>query len=79
MINSNTSSCKRCMKLLRLLTLDGLRNNRRVFARWVDTKSNFLADSLSRLDFKHFRRLGLQMNQYPDNVSAEIWPISRVW
>ena len=28
MINNNTSSCKNCMFLLRLLTIDGLQNNR---------------------------------------------------
>ena len=32
MVNQLTSSCKNCMYLIRLLTLNGLVNNRRVFA-----------------------------------------------
>ena len=46
MINNMTSGCKTCMKLLRLITLSGLKHNLRVSARFVPTKLNFLADSL---------------------------------
>ena len=33
MINKLTSSCKKCMQLTRMITLNGLKHNRRVFAR----------------------------------------------
>ena len=52
MINKMTSGSKHCMKLIRVLVLNGLQFNRRLSAKFVDTKSNGIADSLSRLDFK---------------------------
>ena len=45
MINKMSSACNRCMKLIRLLALNGIANNRWVFARYVATKQNDLADS----------------------------------
>ena len=79
MINEMASSCPKCMKLLRLLVLSGLTDNRRIFARYISSKSNFLADSLSRLDFDRFRKLGPHTNQYPDTISPSIWPIGKIW
>ena len=52
MVNSSSSKCPNCMYLIRLLTLSGMTHNWHVYARYIDTKANFLADSLSRLDFK---------------------------
>ena len=63
MLNKLTSSCKNCMVLIRMLTLNGLRFNRRVKAKYISTKANFLADALSRNQLKRFRRLGPQMNE----------------
>ena len=79
MVNSITSSCPNCMHLLRLLVLNGLQFNRRVFASYIDTKSNFLVDALSRDDLKRFRRLGKHMQEYPDKINEAIWPIDKVW
>ena len=79
MINKMSSSCKRCMHLLRLLALNNLRFNRRISAKYIDTKSNFLADSLSRGQLEHFRRLGPHMNEQPDVISELVLPISKVW
>ena len=79
MVNNLTSSCPNCMHLIRILVLNCMVHNRRVFVRWVLTKSNGLADSLSRIDLMRFRRLGPQMNKYPDKIHADIWPISKVW
>ena len=47
MINNLTSSCPKCMTLIRMFVLNGLKYNRRVTAVYIDTKSNFLADTLS--------------------------------
>ena len=47
MVNHTTSGCENCMWLIRELVLQGLEYNFRVFARYIDTKSNFLADALS--------------------------------
>ena len=79
MINSLTSSCANCVNLLRLLTLNGLQFNRRISAKYVDTKSNFLADALSRGQMDHFRKLGPVMNIQPDSIDDRLWPIQKVW
>ena len=79
MVNSTVSKCEKCMYLLRLLTLNGLIHNRRLQARFIRTKTNVLADSLSRLDFKRFRRNGPNMEKYPDKLSRKLWPLSRLW
>ena len=79
MLNKLTSSCKNCMVLIRMLTLNGLRFNRRVKAKYISSKANFLADSLSRNQMKRFRRLGPQMNEIPDIIHPDLWPMSKLW
>ena len=79
MINDMSSGCSKCMRLLRILTLDGLRHNRRVGAKFVPTKLNGLADALSRGQWSRFRKLGPHMNENPDVISTEVWPVWKVW
>ena len=83
MINSLSSGCKQCMLLLRLLTLNNLQHNRRVFCQYVETYNNYLADALSRLQIKRFFSLaskdGHQVNSSPDPLPAELWPPSKLW
>ena len=57
MVNNTASACKQCRKLIRILTLENLRCNRRIFVNHVTSKNNFLADSLSRMDIVRFFRL----------------------
>ena len=69
MVNNLTSSCIQCMKLIRLLTLDNLKNDRQVFVRHVRGKNNQLSDALSRQDLNRFFRLAPStMNLFPDKV-----------
>ena len=79
MINSSSSKCKNCMYLIRLLVLNGLIHNTRVFCKHVLGKQNLLADSLSRLKFHKFRRHGKHMKRYPTRVSTLVWPASKIW
>ena len=80
MVNNLTTSCKQCMKLIRLLVLDGLQNNRRVFVKYVKSKDNYLADSLSRLDLMRFwRNAPKHMLTYPDRISDKLWPLQKIW
>ena len=46
MLNSMSSYCKNCMVLIRIITLQGLLNNTRVFARHVRTQDNGPSDAL---------------------------------
>ena len=80
MVNSGVSKCPHCMYLLRLLTLNNLLFNRRVFVRHVTSKANYLADSLSRLKFDVFFRLvPSYVKREPETLPAELWPLSKIW
>ena len=79
MINASTSGCKNCMTLIRLLTLNNLQFNGRVFAKHVPGRLNSLSDSLSRLMLRRFRKLAPQMNKFPEKISEKIYPPSKVW
>ena len=80
MVNSFASNCHQCRKLLRLLALDGMRNNRWVFVRHVRTEKNNLADALSRNQLNRFwREAPPGMNTRSNALSKRIWPIQKVW
>ena len=79
MINDTASKCKRCMYLLRLITLEGMIRNVRINAKHVGTKLNGKADALSRLDFKRFRKLDPNMNKLCSGIPTELWPMHKVW
>ena len=80
MINNTMSSCKNCMYLLRLIVLNNLIYNRRVFAQHVKTQDNFLANSLSHLQFKRFWNLApTGMDRNPSEISPLIWPLTKIW
>ena len=69
MINNCASSCVQCLKLIRLLTIDNIRANRRVFCLHIGTKLNLLADSLSRFNFSKFWQFApREMKQSPDII-----------
>ena len=79
MINNSSAHCKNCMLLIRLIVLESLKFNVKVMAKYVNTKDNGLADSLSRLNFKHFWMLGPNMEKVPTSPPVELWPIWKVW
>ena len=80
MIKNGASSCRNSMYLLRLVTLNNMINNGRVFAIYVKSADNFLADALSRLQFNRFSKLAPKsMNKYPHEISSIVWPASRIW
>ena len=57
MINNSSSSCRNCMVLIRLIVLESLYQNVRVFAKHIRTKKNGAADALSRMQLKKFKYL----------------------
>ena len=80
MINTQSSKCKNCMYLLRLVMLNNLVHNRRLFAKHVRSENNSLADSLSRLQFHRFWKLAKPtMEKEPTRVTPLIWPASQIW
>ena len=80
MVNNFMTKCSQCMKLLRILTIENMRCNRRVFVRFVKTKENVLADALSRMDLKRFwKNAPKSMNPQSDTLPSSIWPVQKVW
>ena len=81
MINDSSSSCKNCMVLIRLIVLEVLKWNARIFAKHVRTNENGIADSLSKLQWCRFRKLTRKMNMsdWSTPISEEIWPMSKIW
>ena len=83
MINSQSSRCKNCMVLLRILTLQCMIDNVRVYARHVGTKANGRADALSRDEIGKFRQLSSQANQgideHPSKIPAILSEIEKLW
>ena len=79
MVNNNVSKCLKCMHLLRLLVLNCLIHNTRVFVKYINTKSNELADALSRGQMSRFWSLAPNMNKLPDVVHSDLWPLSALW
>ena len=79
MVNQLTSGCPKCMHLLRILVLNNLMFNRKIWVRFVVLKSNFLADALSRGQMLRFRKLGPEMDVQQTKINQDIWPVSRLW
>ena len=80
MINNTSSTCGNCMYLIRLLTLNYLVNNRRVFAKRLRSEANYLSDALSRMQIDRFWRLAPpRMNPQLSKISPLVWPASRIW
>ena len=80
MINNMMSKCKHCMVLIRMVVLECLKLNVKLSAKYINTKKNGLADSLSRLDFQRFWHLAEgKMDENPTPILTKLWPVSKVW
>ena len=78
MVNNYASSCPHCMNMIRFI--DGLRHNRRIFVKFIRSKDNILADSLSRLDFPRFWKHASRItNPYPDQINPNFLPMDKAW
>ena len=80
MVNTASSSCKNCIYLIRLIVLNNLINNRRVFVLHVRSKDNILSDALSRRQFQRFwNNAPGTMSRRPSTISPLMWPASAIW
>ena len=79
-VNHMAGGCKNSMNLLRMLTLNYLKYDRRIFVEHIKGTNNFLSDALSRLEFDRFFRLAPKtIDNYPQRLPEEIWPLSKIW
>ena len=80
MINANSTSCKKCMTLIRILVMKGLIENVRIFCKHVKSKDNLYADQLSRLEIMSFRRDSKRkFEAFPTKIPEAIWPMEKIW
>ena len=83
MINLTTTSCRNCMVLIRLIVLQGLKENVRVFAKHVEGVKNSLADSLSRNKIDSFKESSRKSDKIIDEIPTQIpdmiWPMEKIW
>ena len=80
MVNDISSSCKNCMYLLRILMLENMLCNRKLRAKYISTKNNFLADLLSRQKIQQFfNKAPKNVNKLPCALPLELWPASKIW
>lgn len=80
MINNSSSTCKRCMILIRIITLISVKFNTRYFAKYIETSRNSLADALSRNDLKKFWKLAPRgTDKEPKNIPEFCWPVPDHW
>ena len=74
-MNALTSGCKNCMYLIRMLTLNNLQYNRRIFVQYVKSKFNKWVDALSRQKINYFKRIAPPgINRWLEKMPLEIWP-----
>ena len=83
MINSNTSSCKNCMILIRILVLECLIQNVKIRAQYISSADNYFLDALSRLKLDKFWDLACKYDRYfklqPVDIPERLWPMEKIW
>ena len=80
MVNAGVSKCSQCMYLLRMLTLNNLLYNRRIFVKHITSRNNYLSDCLSSLKIDQFFKLAPpSISRLPEKLPEELWPLSRLW
>ena len=83
MVNNGTSGCKLCMILIRLLVLNCLLYNVKLKVKYIASKSNRYADSLSRMKYHEFRRLAKTENRefkkFPIEIPECLWPMEKLF
>ena len=68
------------MILVRILVLEQMIHNARVFCKYVKSKDNNLADHLSRMKIHLFKdEGGDEFDETPTPIPEALWPMSKVW
>lgn len=79
MVNNTTSSCRKCMFLIRHLTLLCMQFGIRVFCKYISTTSNRDSDLLSRLKIAaFFQNQEHAVDADPTVLPSSLWPFPQV-
>ena len=81
MISNNTLGCRNCMVLIRIITMESLIHNIKVFGLHLESKKNSIADALSRDQWNRFRRLSKKQGfpNYRLKIPDSLWPMEKLW
>ena len=83
MVNSNSSTCKNCMVLIRLIILESMLYNVVISVTHIEGKLNLFSDYLSRLKYDQFWKLaktrGKKMLRKPKSIPEVLWPMEKIW
>ena len=83
MVNNNSSKCKNCMVLIRIIVLKALTHNVKISVKHVPGKQNKFSDWLSRLEYKKFKQHAKTCNRKfansPTTMPEDIWPMENIW
>ena len=72
-VNKQTSKSPEVMTLVRKLVLNTLLFNITLKAQYINTKSNAIADSISRCQWHRFRNLAPQADPDPTPLPPIVW------
>ena len=79
-VNDSSSKNKMTMTLVRLLILECLKFNIRVFVQYIKSSKNVLADSLLRANFENFWDHAPEGTCLtPEKIPRELWPVEKLW
>ena len=83
MINNNSSKCKNCMVLIRIIVLQCLTNNVDLNVKHVRGKNNIFSDLLSRMKYKQFwqwaRKTNKSFNKKPCPIPELLTDMEQIW
>ena len=83
MVNNNSSKCKNCMVLIRLIVMKALTCNVNIKVKHVPGRFNIFSDLLSRMEYKkfwqHAKNSKRTFNKKPTQMPDEVWPMEKIW
>ena len=79
-VNDASSRNQMTMVLMRLLIIECLKYNIRLFVEYIRSEKNILADSLSRGNFHKFWENATKgTRKFPEEIPEALWPIEKLW
>ena len=82
-VNKTSTSCMKCMVLVRKLIFKCMTENVDIFAQYIKSKANKFADMLSRDQLTDFKaeaaKDNLEIKLEPTDVPISMWPMEKIW
>ena len=79
MVNNNMSSCANCLVLIRIIVMNSLKLNSRVFATYISSGRNKDADLLLQLRVQQFKNRNPHCDEIMTPIPEIVRSIEKVW